>query len=422
MSTSAPGRLLEELRSALDRLTRPPLVTAAAAGIFVLLFGIVLRHLWGLEPPSGGEIETGTGDFLAFWTGAVTLHEGRATELYSYSAQQALQARLLGGAPTGFQPYLNPPLLAVLLEPLVPLGYVRAFYVYDLASALLLLLGLFALLRLLPVVRSAGGGLLATVFLVAGYQPMLQTTLGGQNTAITFALLCALALALRGSSAVPAAVALGLLTYKPQYAIGAGLALAMAGRWTVLVGSGLLALLHYALGAWKIGALWPLAMLEFMKDYRPHEIAENADTHFSWVRTADFLLPSPFDTAAAAVGVFLVLALWWRHRDLGKQATGPWVALVVTGTMLISPHQQYYDAALLTLPAALLVEHRLRRTGGLPLAIRVALAAAWVGYPAWRWGAELHVQPLFLLLLGLATWAVRECSADPPNQAAERSP
>lgn len=388
--------------------------------MFVLLLGVVLRHLAGLEPPSGGEIDIGTGDFLAFWTGAVTLHEGRAAELYSYAAQQSLQARLLGGAAPGFQPYLNPPLLALLLEPLVPLGYVRAFYAYDLASALLLALGLAALLGLVPAIRSARGGALAAVFLVAGYQPMIQTTLGGQNTAVTFALLAALALALRRASDRPrqpaadlaAAIALGLLTYKPQYAIGAGVALVMAGRWTVLAGGAALGLAHYALGAWRIGATWPLAMLEFMRDYRPREIAENADTHFSWVRTVDFLMPSPADSLAAAVGVLVVLGLWWRFRRLGRRATGPWIALVMTGTMLISPHQQYYDAALLTLPAALLVERRLERTGGVSLALRVALAVAWIGYPLWQWGAVLHVQPLFLLLLALAAWSVLECAAD----------
>jgi hypothetical protein len=159
------------------------------------------------------------------------LHEGSGADLYSYPAQQEVQARLLGGRSPAFQPYLNPPLLAVLLSPLVPLGYVKAFYAYDLACVLLLGAGLTALVRSLPLVRTQEHGALLLVLLVASFQPMIETTFGGQNTPITFALLAGMTLAVRSRSTTAAAVLLGLLTFKPQYAFGVGLALLMAGWW-----------------------------------------------------------------------------------------------------------------------------------------------------------------------------------------------
>ncbi len=409
LETASSGGVLGDLRSALDRLTRPPLVVAVGALMLLLLLGVVGRHLMQLEAPTGGEIDVGTGDFMAFWTGAVALHEGSGGELYSYSAQQELQGRLLGGRAPEFQPYLNPPLLAVLLSPLVPLGYVKAFYAYDLACTALLAAGLAALVLSVPQIRSGRGGAAAAVLLIASYQPMIETTLGGQNTAITFALLAGLALAIHRGSKIAAAVFLGLLTYKPQYAAGAGLALLMAGWWQSVAGGAVLGLLHYAIGAAASGVRWPLEMLAFMGVYRPLEISHNAETHFSWVRTADFLLPSPADSIVAAAGVVAVLLAWWRYRTLASAASPAWLALVVCGTMLASPHQQYYDVALLALPVCLLVECELRRRGTVSLAIRVGLAVAYVAYPAWRHADSIGIQPLFLFLAAVSAWALRAC-------------
>lgn len=403
-----PGGVLHDLKSALDRLTRPPLLGLVAGGMLVLLLGVVGVHLYQLEEPSAGRIDIGTGDFMAFWTGAVFLHEGRGAELYQYSSQQEVQAGLLGGKAPEFQPYLNPPLLAVMLSPLVPFGYLTAFYLYDFVSLLCLGVGISALLALTPAIRAQPGGLWAAIFVIAGFQPMLETTLGGQNTAITFALLSTLTLAIHRGAAWPAAVLLGLLTYKPQYAVGAGAALLMARQWKVLGGGALGGLLHYALGAWWCGATWPLRMLAFMQAYRPLEISNNAETHFSWVRTADFLLPSPVDSLVGLLGVLAVLAAWWRFRDLILTDSAVWMSLVVTGTMLASPHQQYYDVALLVLPAGLLLDRQLARASEISLPRRLALALAWVGYPMWRCAESLHVQPLFLVLLGVAAWSLNQ--------------
>jgi hypothetical protein len=405
-----PEGFLAAFRSALDRLTRPPLAFAAGAVLLGLSLVVVSTHLVGLEPPSASRAEgTRTGDFLAFWTGAVTLAEGRGDELYDVEAQRRLQGRILGRVPTFFQPYLNPPLLAVLLSALVPLGYLTAFHLYGLGSALLLSLGLALLVRALPHIRAQPFGTWTLFVLVVDYQPMLQTALVGQNSSTTFALLAALTLALQRSWTWVAAVVLGLLTYKPQYAIGVGIALLMAGHWRVVVGGGALGVAHWLLGAWWCGWRWPLEMLAFLRQAQPLEQASNEAYHFSWVRTADLLLPGPADSVAAVAGVALVLAAWWRFRDLGRRGECAWMALVVCGTSLASPHLQYYDAALLTLPACLLVEEVLRAGRPVTFGTRMLLATAFFGYPAWKLGPALGVQPLFFMLLGLAWWATRTC-------------
>ncbi|MFN2376848.1 MAG: glycosyltransferase family 87 protein [Candidatus Binatia bacterium] len=401
--------LLERLRSALDRLTRPPLLGAVAGFLLLLLLLVSGLHLARLEPPAGGELQIGTGDFLAFWTGAVMLHEGHGALLYDLAAQRQVQAKILGGVAPDFQPYLNPPLLALLLSPLVPLGYLPAFYLFDLVCVASLAAGLAMLLRLVPAVRAQPGAGWTVAVLVAGYQPMLQTTIGGQNTAITFALLAGFALARRNGSALGAAAALGLLTYKPQYAVGLSVALLLAGRWRLVMAGAVAGVAHWALGALWSGPLWPLRMLDLLATYRPLELERNADTHFSWTRVSDFLMPSPFDTVAACAGVALVLLVWWRYRDLGRRGDPAWMALVICGTMAVSPHQQYYDVALLTLPLVLLVERSVAAHGTLSRTARLLLAAAYVGYPAWKFADTIGIQPLFFVLVGTGAWALRCC-------------
>jgi len=398
--------ILTDLRSALDPITRPPLAAAAAALFLVLLLGIVAGHLVRLEPPSGGRIDAGTGDFLAFWTGAVAIHDGHGRSLYDFDEQRRIQERALGGASPEFQGYLNPPLLAVMLSPTVPLGYVRAFYVYDAFCVICLAVALAATLRLVPSVRAVKGGAATLACVVASYEPMLETTFGGQNTPMTFALSALLALALARRSTLGAGVALGLLSYKPQYALGLGAALLIAGEWRVLAGAGVVAFAHYVLGALYCGVSWPLDMLAFERRYRPLEMAANAHTHFSWPAVAGLLMPSPVGELAAAAGAIVVVVIWWRARGLVRTAPGPWFALAFSGAMLASPHEQYYDVALLVLPAAVLVDATLAARHSVPLAMRLALAAAYVGYPAWELAGPGLIQPLFFVLVAIFAWAI----------------
>lgn len=408
--------VLADLRSALDRLTRPPVLTAAAAFLLLMLLTVAGPHLLQLAPPSGGRIDVGTGDFLAFWTGAVLIHEGPGTSLYDFASQRSVQEQVLGGVSAKFQPYLNPPLLAIALSPLVPRGYIPAFQIWVIACTVFLVVGIAMLLRLVPSIRQHRAQAWALVFVIASYQPMFGTTVGGQNTPITFALLAGLALALKTRSYALAALALGLLTFKPQYAVGAGIALLFAGNWPVIAGGAMLGACHWLIGAWWSGPRWPLDMLAFLQNHRPLEIAFNVGDHFSWGSIVTQILPPPLPTVLATLGSMAVLAAWWRFREFGRRADPAWFALVVCGTMLASPHQQYYDVAILALPAALLVERRLTLDSEVSIRVRLALAAAYLGYPLWNHSASIGFQPLFLVLLGVAAWAVQSC------YEAERAP
>lgn len=396
------------LVGALDKLTRPPVLTLLGGLQLALMLVVVAAHLGSLEPPGTGTSDLGTGDFLAFWTGANLVYDGQGASLYDFDAQREVQAGIVGVHEQILQGYLNPPGLALVLSATVPLGYLASFYLFDGASAALFALAMVLLLGEIRHLAPRPLDRITAVLMIASFHPVLRTMFGGQNTTITLSLLSILYVAVRRGWWPVAALMLGLLTYKPQYAIGMGVALVAAREWRVVAGGVAVGFAHWGAGAIVCGPAWPLRMLEGMRVYGPWELAANAHTHFSWVRATDFVLPTPLDTLAAIVGAVVVLGLMaFYGRSFGKSDIGypAFWALAVLGTMLVSPHLQYYDAGLLVLPTVLLLDHVVARDGRVSLVTRIAVAVAYAGYPAYELALQVGFQPLAVALVGLFIWA-----------------
>jgi hypothetical protein len=77
---------------------------------------------------------------------------------------------------------------------------------------------------------------------------------------------------------------------------------------------------------------------------------------------------------------------------------------VVSGTMLVSPHLNYYDAGVLVLPVLLGLDHVIARYGVPSVGWRVALVALWASYYSWKLGVILGFQPLVLVLAVVFIW------------------
>ena len=106
--------------------------------------------------------------------------------------------------------------------------------------------------------------------------------------------------------------------------------------------------------------------------------------------------------------VVVVLARALRGREGTYPALSPTWALLLCGSLLVSPHLNYYDAGVMVLPILLLVEHRMSSEPR-PLARgeRLWLLFLWGVYPAWELAEHLYVQPLFFVLLAVSIWAER---------------
>ncbi len=397
------------LIGALDRLTRPPVLSWVSWAQLALMGLVVAVYVVGRRDPLTHMGDPGTGDFLAFWTGAQMVADGLGASLYDFEVQRQVQWEVLGEQLDQFQGYLNPPLLAVALSPFVGWGYLSGFFIFDMVSAAVLFGGLLALTTELRHVATTNADKVTLAALAIGFHPVLRTAFGGQNTAITLGLLCGLYVLVCRGRWVWAGLCLGLLTYKPQFAVGLGVALLVARQPKVVFVGAAVGLAHYGVGALVSGPQWPLRMLEGMAFYSPLELASNASTHFSWIRATDFSLPQPMarwvGLGGAGLAVIAMVGAGLRTRA-GAPGFGAFYALAVVTTLFASPHLQYYDAGLLVLPVVLLLESHVARHGSMSLGLRLAVTVLYLAYPTYIYADVLGVQPLALVLVTVWVGAV----------------
>jgi hypothetical protein len=392
------------IHGALDKVTRPPVLS-----IFAILFGVLtallgLSYVVSLDGPVSEKHEVVPGDYMAFETGAVLLAEGRGAELYDLDLQHATQERLAGMPLPKWAPYVNPPLLAMLLRPFAGLPYVQGFWVYAAAMAIAAILGGFALAGLVPALaRTPLDG--ATVALLAlAFHPIARTTFGGQNTVMTWALVTGSLWALVRGRVVLTGVLVGLLSYKPQYVPFLVLALLLARAWTTVAVAAAVTFAHYALGALLLSPDWPLRMLAAMRAYRPMEWQHNVQTHFSLVPFFDYAVGGAYGRVLAAVAILAVLGALFVSLRRVRDVRMRWALCLVAG-MLLSPHLQYYDFGVLVLPVALGLDELARRGTPATLPLRLVVAVIYVGYPwFYMYADRIGFQPLTLWTIAIFVW------------------
>jgi hypothetical protein len=396
------------VHGALDKVTRPPVLTVFAI-LFSFLTGLLgMSYVSGLDGPVSEKHEVVPGDFMAFETGAVLVAEGRGADLYDLALQYETQTRLAGIPLGDWQPYVNPPLLAILLWPFASLPYVQGFWVFAGLMTIAAVLGGLALAGVVPDLAHTPRDR-ATVFLLAlAFHPLARTTFGGQNTVLTWALVTGTLWALVRGRAVLAGVLVGLLSYKPQYVPFLALALCFGRAWTTLAVAALVTALHYAMGALLLGPDWPFRMLAAMREYRPMEWADNVKTHFSLVPFFDYAVGGTAAQILAALAALAVLgALFWsmpRGREVDRDFPLLWSLCIVAG-MLLSPHLQYYDFGVLVLPVAVGLDTLARRGTPARLPLRLVVAALYVGYPWFYMSVDrLGFQPLTLWAIAIFGW------------------
>ena len=213
------------LARVVDRVTRPPLLTLFAGLQALGVVIVVVGHLATTTDPLPQVEHPVSGDFAAFFTGAVLVWEGRGGELYDLESQKAVQDALFGEGRTQWQPYINPPALAMALAPVTAFGYATSFRIFAMVQGLFLLAAMCYFMGALPALSQTRLRMSTAILLTMGYLPVALTTFGGQNTGFTLALLAGIFAAVRKRQAVVAGVLLGLLTFKPQFTVLLGLVL-----------------------------------------------------------------------------------------------------------------------------------------------------------------------------------------------------
>lgn len=335
----------------------PPRVLAwlrAALVIVALVHVALLAHAfvqgsWILD--SRGRVIPA--DFVSFWSTSLQLHREPAANVYDWALHRAAEIETVGPEHKGRFPWLNPPTFLFAVAPLALLPYPAAYLSWVAAT---FAFHAAALRSILPSPWTVlGACAFPAAFWTAGI---------GQNGFLTGALVAS-TLGLMERRPYLAGIALGLLTYKPQFGILFPIVLIADGRWRVVAAATATALL-LALGT--VLVFGPDTWLGFFQAMSLAQTAVLAEGQMG-----SFKLQSPYGavlwlggsaTAAwtvqilATLTVAAALARLWRSRA-SFEVKGAFLSLAI---LVATPYAFIYDFPVLAVPIAFLARAALTRT------------------------------------------------------------
>lgn len=333
-------------------------------------------------------------DFSSFYAAGTLALEGHAAEAYAPAAQYAREQQLFG-AGTPFYSWLYPPVFFLVAAPLAALPYPLALALWQGATLALYFLVIAAILR---DARQRHGIVANNWLLAAAAFPAVFINLGhGQNGFLTAALLGA-ALVNLPQRPVLCGVLMGLLCYKPQFALLFPIALLAAGQWRAMTAAGLtvaaLAGASYlAFGADGWAAF--LASTELSRKLLLEQGGvgfEKLQSVFAAVR----LWSGSTSLAYAAQGVVSSVVVcgtaWAWHTSDQRELKA---ALLVAATTLASPHLLDYDLVLLA-PALAFLTAAILDQGACDYELSL-MAFVWIAPLLARTVAGLTAIPLGLI-------------------------
>ena len=323
-------------------------------------------------------------DFFNFYAAAKLYVTNGGAAVYDIAMQRQVELQVTGQDPSRFivLPYFHPPYYTLLIAPLAYLDYRHAYYVMA-AFNVVLVAALIAIL-----VRTSlhvhGRGWLVAGAMIAGFFPLFVTVLQGQSDLVVLVPLAgayaAWARGRYGWAGALSALALAkpqLLLLIPVLFITRRAWRALAAFAGVLAGLGLLSIVTFGVGpvltyltsvaTWAITGRLP----------NTHELVYTDPAVYS-LRNILEAIPGGGKFVAFVILVLLLavvaLSLSWRPDKSRLD-----FALAIAASLVLSPHQNVHDLALLVIPGFALADLALDRQLRWP---HVAVAVLFFAYVA----------------------------------------
>ena len=335
-------------------------------------------------------------DFFSFYAAAEIFVKQGPSSVYDILTQKQYEIAITQRPADSFivLPYFHPPFYTLLIAPLAFLSYRAAYYAMTAFNVALLIALTVILVR--GSLRVHGRAVIVAVSLIAGFLPVFVTILQGQSDLVVLVPLAGAYMAWSRGRAGWAGVLSALAFSKPQLLLlipilfitrrswramagfaGTVLALALVS----IAGFGLNPVLEYvsSVGSWAIGGQLPT-----------HGQAVYTDTAVYSLRHILEILPGGGKVIAFAILVGLLalvaVSLSWRPDKPRLD-----FALAVAASLVLSPHQNVHDLALLVIPgfalADLALSGRLRWPGMAGLVLGLAYAAINLSLATSLWAA-----------------------------------
>lgn len=342
-----------------ERLTNYPRILLALYLISaVLMVATSHQGLDAFKKPLGH-------DFITYWAASQLALSGNAVGAYDLLTIVHVEWALVPGFKT-LNPWVYPPTYLLLVMPLALLPYVWAF-------AAFMGLTFAAFWIVLRRIEARPGSLLLLLAFPGVYVNLVE----GQNAFLTCALIGGALLWLQ-TRPLAAGFLIGLLTIKPHLGLLLPLVLIAGRHWRALLAAALTAVLFLALSLAVLSTETLTAFTTALHNFpglllQQEKLPAKMPSLFAAAR----LLGMPVTLAAiihAAIAMPVAIAatwVWARCRDAALCS-----AILVVGSLLVSPYVFNYDLVWLALPITWLAGLGMR-DGWLPWE-REALAAAWL--------------------------------------------
>lgn len=307
-------------------------------------------------------------DYLPSYAAAEMLIDGGRKDLYDTFLQWQRQQPVLERYDVGWQdrmlqPYVAPPLLALLSVPLLVLTPFAAWLVWGGLNLAAVVTAMVALARRLRIEWSI------VAFIVLGSFPLFYTILLGQVEGILFLAMAIFVFELRRGNEVRAALALSVLALKPQLLIAPLIYVVVTGHRRTFFTTAVAGVVQLAVSVLLVGVSGMREYIQFGRQLSAPEGTAATNVLGMVNLRAMVVRAFPMDATmlqnALIVSVSVALLgvaayLWWR---LGRDALlGPGLALLMTTTLLTSYHALYHTAIFATLGVVFLLEHAYRES------------------------------------------------------------
>lgn len=325
------GLSFDPLRRA-DWINRPRLRAYATIFLSVLLLAAIgwLLKSHGLIDPAGHPIGT---DFLNVYAAGLMANAGHPADVYDWAKHGAVEHSVIPY--DGYFGWHYPPMFLFFAGPLAHLAYIPALIVYIGVTFAAYLLAMGRLGLSLPH-RTLFAAALPAVFVNLGH---------GQNGFLTAALFGG-GLVLLTTRPIVAGILLGLLAYKPQFAVLIPVALVAGGCWRTIASAAATALATIV-AAWLV--FGPETWVAFFQSLEPTRtiILEQGATGwqkivsvFSAVRMwgGSITLAYGLQTIVTLAAVILIGVVWWRCKRPNVR-----IGMLALAVPLTTPYVLDYD-------------------------------------------------------------------------------
>src|SRR5882672_10029481 len=357
-------------------------------------------------------------DFFSFYAAARLYVLEGGSAVYDLAQQKQMELQITGQAADRFivLPYFHPPYYTLLIAPLAALSYQQAYFAM---AAFNLLLGV-ALIALL--VRSSlsihGRAAIVASALIAGFFPLFVTLLQGQSDLFVLVPLAAAYAAWARGRPGWAGIYSALALSKPQLLLLIPILFLARRAWRALAG---FAAVVAALGLVSVAGVSFKKNVSYLGSVGAWAFGGKLPTggQLVYTDTAVYSLRNILEAlpggGKAVAFVILVLLLGLVALSLSWRPDKPRLdfALAVAASLVLSPHQNVHDLALLVIPgfalADLALDGSLRWPGIAALVLGLAYAAINLSLATSLWFAAAGA----LLIAGFLTLERMAVRPDP---------